>query len=383
MNTLHHAKIRVVGVGGGGGNAINTMISTGLTGMDFIAINTDAQALKTSLAPIKFQIGKTGLGAGGNPEEGKKAAMESAGELEDLLEEADMVFVIAGLGGGTGTGGSPVISGIARQKGALTVGVVTKPFAFEGRKRSQLAEMGWKELKEQVDTLITIPNQRLLSVIDKKTPLRDAFKIVDSILKQAVQGISDLIRVPGLINLDFADVKTIMFQKGLAIMGTGAAIGENRAVEAAQKAISSPLLEESSIEGATDVLINITGGPGITLFEISEAVSLIHKNVHEDANICVGSAIDEEMGDEIRVTVIAAGLIRPMKFVISDKIHVISHKNDWIVKREGTLRAYRVFSRKADAINYAKFLAEKGFMKDIIIHNKDGAIDKWEKLINK
>lgn len=307
------AKIKVIGVGGGGGNAINTMISTGLTGVDFIAINTDAQALQTSFAPIKFQIGKTGLGAGGNPEEGKKAALESTEELEDLLEGADMVFITAGLGGGTGTGGSPVISGIARQKGALTVGVVTKPFAFEGRKRSQLAEMGWRELKEQVDTLITIPNERLLSVVDKKTPLRDAFKIADSILKQAVQGISDLIRVPGLINLDFADVKTIMSQKGLAIMGTGSASGENRAVEAAQKAISSPLLEESSIEGATDVLINITGGHDIALYEISEAASLIHKNVHQDAQIFVGSAINEEMTDEVCITVIATGFGAPKK----------------------------------------------------------------------
>ncbi|MBI2877493.1 MAG: cell division protein FtsZ [Candidatus Tectomicrobia bacterium] len=301
------AKIKVIGVGGGGGNAINNMIASGLADLDFIAVNTDAQALKASLAPVKLQVGRTGLGAGGNPECGKKSALEDLDKISDLLEGADMVFVTAGLGGGTGTGGAPVISSVARQKGALTVGVVTKPFLFEGRKRSTVADSGWKELRENVDTLITIPNQRLLNVVDRKTSLKDAFKIADDILKQAVQGISDLIKVPGLVNRDFADVKTVMSDGGLALMGTATAEGENRAIEAAQKAISSPLLEESSIDGATGVLINITGGPDLTLYEINEAISLIQENVHEDAHIFFGSVINEEMSDEVRVTVIATG----------------------------------------------------------------------------
>jgi cell division protein FtsZ len=306
----HLAKIKVIGIGGGGGNAINTMISSGLEGVEFIAANTDAQALRNSLAPIKIQIGATitrGLGAGSDPDIGRRAALEDVDKFSELLEGADMVFITAGLGGGTGTGGAPIIAEVAKQLGALTVGVVTKPFLFEGRKRSVQAENGWKELKERVDTLITIPNQRLLNVVERKTSFQDAFKLADDILKQAVKGISDIIVVPGLINVDFADVRTIMSGTGMALMGTGSARGENRAVEAAQKAVSSPLLEESSIEGATGVLINITGGPDLTLYEINEATSLIYETVHEEAHIIFGSVIDGDIGEEVRVTVIATG----------------------------------------------------------------------------
>ena len=327
------AKIKVVGIGGGGGNAINNMITTGLSGLDFIAVNTDAQALKSSLAPIKLQIGKTGLGAGGNPEMGKEAALEESEELGDLLEGADLVFVTAGLGGGTGTGGSPVVSEIARQKGALTVGVVTKPFSFEGKKRSLLAERGWEALKEQVDALITIPNQNLLSVVDKKTSLQDAFKIADDILKQAVQGIFELVTESGLIILDFADVKTVMANRGRAIMGAGTALGENRVIEAAKKAISSPLLEESSIEGATAVLINFTSGPDLALYDVDEAVSLIQEIVHEDALIIFGSVINEEMADEVRVTVIATGFETQQKLSLKTSGNG-KNKQKEVVRRE-------------------------------------------------
>ena len=306
----HLAKIKVIGIGGGGGNAIYTMISAGLEGVEFIAANTDAQALSNSLAPIKIQIGATltkGLGAGADPDIGRRAVLEDADKFSELLEGADMVFITAGLGGGTGTGGAPIIAEVAKQKGALTVGVVTKPFVFEGKRRAIQAEIGWKELKERVDTLITIPNQRLLNIVDRKTSFRDAFKLADDVLKQAVKGISDIIIVPGLINVDFADVKTIMSETGMALMGTGSSRGENRAIEAAQKAVASPLLEESSIEGATGVLINISGGADLTLYEINEATSLIYETAHEEAHIIFGSVIDESMGEEVRVTVIATG----------------------------------------------------------------------------
>jgi cell division protein FtsZ len=304
------AKIKVVGVGGGGGNAINSMIQAHVDGVEFIAANTDLQALSSSLAPTKIQLGSQltkGLGAGANPDIGKRAAMEDVERLSELLNGADMVFVTAGMGGGTGTGAAPVIASIAKEKGCLTVGVVTKPFLFEGKRRLFQAETGLRELRSSVDTLISIPNQRLLAVVGKQTSLRDAFRICDDVLRQAVQGISDLITIPGLINLDFADVQTIMEEMGMALLGTGVARGEDRAVEAAQKAISSPLLEESSIEGARGVLINITGGPDMTLFEVNESSSIIKEVAHEDAQIIFGAVVDENMEGEIRVTVIATG----------------------------------------------------------------------------
>jgi len=304
------ARIKVVGVGGGGGNAINTMIAAGLAGVDFLAANTDLQALAASLSGKKIQLGKQltqGLGAGANPEIGREAALEDLQVLREYLTGADMVFVTAGMGGGTGTGGAPVIARIARELGALTVAVVTKPFHFEGKKRMRQAEDGIAGLKEAVDTLITIPNQRLLAVSGRDNSLLDTFKKADDILLYAVRGISDLITVHGLINLDFADVRTIMAEMGMAMMGAGVASGENRAVEAAQKAISSPLLNDISIRGARGVLINITGGPDLSLHEVDEAASLIQGEADDDANIIFGAVIDETIKDEIRITVIATG----------------------------------------------------------------------------
>ena len=304
------ARIKVVGIGGGGGNALNTMIHYNLMGVDFIAANTDAQALRASLAPIKVQLGNDvtrGLGAGSDPEIGKRAAIETMDSVKTALAGADMVFITCGLGGGTGTGGAPIVAEVAKSMGALTVAVVTKPFLFEGKKRERQAEEGLAELKKIVDTLIVIPNQRLLGLGGKTMSLLEAFKKADEILFHAVKGISDLIMVPGLINLDFADVRSIMSEMGLALMGTGIASGENRAVEAAQRAISSPLLEDNSIQGARGVLLNITAGPDITLFEVSEASGLIQAEADEEANIIFGTVIDEAMGDEIRITVIATG----------------------------------------------------------------------------
>jgi cell division protein FtsZ len=304
------AKIKVIGIGGGGTNAINSMIQAHVDGVEFIVANTDLQALSSSLAPTKIQLGSQltkGLGAGANPDIGKRAALEDLDRIAGMLDGADMVFVTAGMGGGTGTGAAPVITNIAKEKGCLTVAVVTKPFLFEGKRRLVQAESGLRELRSTCDTIITIPNQRLLNVVGKQTSLRDAFRICDDVLRQAVQGISDLITIPGLINLDFADVLTIMAEMGMALLGTGVARGENRAVEAAQKAISSPVLEESSIEGARGVLINITGGPDLTLFEVNEASSIIKEVAHEDAQIIFGSVIDDNMQGEIRVTVIATG----------------------------------------------------------------------------
>lgn len=304
------AKIKVIGVGGGGSNAVNTMIGYNLTGVDFIAANTDAQALRASLSPIKIQLGSEitkGLGAGSDPSVGEKAAQESDEMIRGTLNGADMVFITAGLGGGTGTGGAPIIAQIAKESGALTVAVVTKPFQFEGKKRDRQAEQGIEELRKIVDTLIVIPNQRLLSMGGRNMSLIEAFKKADDILYHAVKGISDLILIPGLINLDFADVRNIMSAMGLALMGTGIARGENRAVEAAQRAISSPLLEDNSIQGARGVLLNITGGPDMSLYEINEASSLIQAEAHDDANIIFGTVVDETMGDEVRITVIATG----------------------------------------------------------------------------
>ncbi len=304
------AKIKVVGVGGGGTNAVATMISLGLTGVDFIAANTDAQALDFHPAHNKLQLGSEltkGLGAGANPDVGKRAALEDKDKIAAMLQGADMVFITAGMGGGTGTGGAPVIANIAKESGALTVGVVTKPFNFEGKKRRKNAEKGIDELKEAVDTLICIPNQRLLYVANESTTMLDCFKKADEVLFQAVKGISDLINIRGLINLDFADVRTVMSNKGMALMGTGSASGDNRAIEAAKKAISSPLLEDIAINGATGIIINITGGPDLTLFEVNEASSLITEEADEEAEIIFGSVIDENLKDEVRVTVIATG----------------------------------------------------------------------------
>jgi cell division protein FtsZ len=304
------ATIRVVGVGGGGGNAVNTMVASGIQGVDFIVANTDAQALKASLAPVKIQLGggfTRGLGAGANPDVGRQAALEDTAAIADALTGADMVFVTAGMGGGTGTGASPIIARIARECGALTVGVVTKPFAFEGRRRMRQANEGIEELKEAVDTLITIPNERLLSIAGRHASIVDAFSLVDDVLRRAVKGISDLITTSGLINVDFADVRTVMSEKGLALMGTGFHKGDNRAVLAAQDAISSPLLDNMSIEGARGVLINITGPSTMTLAEVTEAATLIQEVAHEDANIIFGQVIDDSLDDAVLVTVIATG----------------------------------------------------------------------------
>lgn len=304
------AKIKVIGVGGAGGNAVNTMIKTRMEGVDFIAANTDLQALHSSHATEKLQIGTQltkGLGAGSDPEIGKNAALEDQNAIMDAIQGADMVFITAGMGGGTGTGGAPVVARLAKEMGALTVGVVTKPFTFEGKRRNRAAEEGINELRKEVDTLITIPNEKLLSVAGKDTPLVETFKKADEVLLQAVKGISDLITVQGLINLDFADVRTIMRDMGMALMGTGVSNGEDRAVDAATKAIASPLLENISIRGATGILINITGGPNLTLHEVNEASKLIQEEADEDANIIFGAVIDEAMGDEVRVTVIATG----------------------------------------------------------------------------
>jgi cell division protein FtsZ len=310
------AKIKVIGVGGGGGNAVNTMISSSLSGVDFINANTDAQALGVSNSPIKIQIGTQitkGLGAGSNPEIGKQSALESRDEIRPYLEGADMIFITAGMGGGTGTGAAPVIAEIARECSILTIAVVTKPFQFEGKKRNVQAEEGIAQLRETVDTLIVVPNQRLLSLGGRNLSLLEAFKKADDILYQAVKGISDLILVPGLINLDFADVKSVMSNMGMAIMGTGVASGENRAVEAAQRAISSPLLEDNTIQGAHGILLNITGGPDMSLYEVNEASSLVQEEADDDANIIFGTVIDQNMHDEIRITVIATGFDDFMK----------------------------------------------------------------------
>lgn len=306
------AVIKVVGVGGGGTNAVNRMVDAGLRGVEFIAVNTDAQALLMCDADIKIHIGSKltrGLGAGADPSIGEEAAQESRDELKEALKGADMVFVTAGEGGGTGTGAAPVIAELARELGALTVGVVTKPFSFEGNQRSKSAEGGVKRLKDKVDTLITIPNDRLLQVVEKRTSIVDAFRVADDVLRQGVQGITDLITVPGLINLDFADVRTIMREAGSALMGIGTASGENRAAEAAKAAISSPLLE-ASVEGATGILLNITGGSDLGLFEVNEAAEIISSAADSTANIIFGAVIDEALGDEVRVTVVATGFDR-------------------------------------------------------------------------
>jgi cell division protein FtsZ len=307
------AKIRVVGVGGGGGNAINSMIDRGLHGVDFFAINTDLQALERNLASNKIQIGKNltrGLGAGADPSIGHRAAEEDRDEITRALSGSDMVFITAGMGGGTGTGGAPMVANIAKSLGALVVGIVTRPFNCEGKKRAAQAETGLEELKKQVDTLIVIPNQKLLSIVDRNTPLKEAFDIANQVLYGATRGISELITVPGLINVDFADVRTVMREMGDAVMGSGIATGENRAVEAAHLAISSPLLEDVSISGAQGVLVNITGGANMTLVEVDEATEIIREAAGEDANVILGAVIDGNVENEVMVTVIATGFNR-------------------------------------------------------------------------
>jgi cell division protein FtsZ len=321
------AKIKVVGVGGGGGNAVNRMIQSGIKGVEFIVANTDVQAMKASLAPTKIQLGAQltkGLGAGANPEIGRQAALEDTEQILETLQGADMIFITSGMGGGTGTGAAPIIASLAAELGALTVAVVTKPFNFEGKKRRSQADVGIRALRETVDTLITIPNERLLNFVERATSLGDSFRIADDILRQAVQGISDLITVPGEINLDFADVRTIMHGMGMALMGTGVSSGEHRAVEAAQRAISSPLLEEASIEGARGVLINITGGHDMTLFEVNEAASIIQDAADEDANIIFGTVIDPKIKDEVKVTVIATGFDTATRGLLNSRGEVMS-----------------------------------------------------------
>lgn len=326
-NNKQPAKIKVFGIGGGGCNAVNTMIFSELGGVDFISANTDAQALRASKAPLKLQLGQKltkGLGAGADPSIGRSAAEEDKNRIREVLTGSDMVFITAGMGGGTGTGGAPVVAEISKELGILTVAIVTKPFLFEGKKRQKSAEEGIMELKEAVDTLIIIPNQRLLSITGKDTPLLETFKMADEVLLHAVRGISDLIMVNGLINLDFADVRTIMSEKGMALMGTGTSSSENRAIEAAQHAISSPLLQDLSIKGARGLLINITGGPDLTLYEVNEASTLIQEQSHEDADIIFGAVINDDMNEEIRVTVIATGFNSGEENVKDEPIEVSS-----------------------------------------------------------
>jgi cell division protein FtsZ len=311
-NAESFARIKVVGVGGGGCNAVERMIQEGLQGVEFIAVNTDAQALMQSQAPTRVRIGDKltrGLGAGGNPENGRKAAEESAQELYEVMKGSDMVFVTAGIGGGTGTGAAPIVAQVAREVGALTIGVVTRPFTFEGARRSQTAESGIAKLKEQVDTLIVIPNDRLLQIVDKRASLNEAFSMADDVLRQGIQGISELITIPGLINLDFADVRTIMSEGGAALMAVGNAEGEDRARVAAEAAITSNLLD-ITIDGARGILFNVTGGSDLSLFEVNTAAAIIKETAHPDVNLIFGAVIDPEMGDEIRVTVIATGFDR-------------------------------------------------------------------------
>ncbi|BAI80083.1 cell division protein FtsZ [Deferribacter desulfuricans SSM1] len=339
------AVIKVIGVGGAGGNAINNMIRAGIEGVEFIAANTDEQVLRNNLAPVKIQLGTKltrGLGAGGNPEIGRKAAVEDAEAIEEALRGADMVFITAGMGGGTGTGAAPVIASIAKDLGALTVAVVSKPFYWEGRKRNEYAEQGIKFLKDHVDTYIVVPNDRLLDVIDKNTPFVEAFRIADDVLRQGVQGISDTINSSGYINVDFADVKSIMSSKGMALMGIGEASGENRDVEAARRALNSPLLADANIKGAEGILINITGGADITMFEVQNIAQLVYETAGETSNIFKGVVIDPELEGKCRVTVVATGLgkVREEKTVnIDEYIKKGSQEVTNIMKRVKTIKS--------------------------------------------
>ena len=354
LETDQLAKIKVVGVGGGGGNAVNRMIESGVKGVEFIVANTDLQVLKSSKAPVKIQIGTeltNGLGAGAKPEIGKEAALESKAEIEAALEGADMVFITCGMGGGTGTGAAPVIADIAQQLGALTVGIVTKPFSFEGKKRMNNALSGLEELKKHVDTLIIVPTDRLREIIDKTTPLLESFREVDNVLRRGVQSISDLIAVAGLINLDFADVKAVMEKRGNALIGIGIGVGENRATEAALQAVSSPLLE-TSIDGATDAIINVTGGSNLTLFEVEEAAETIRKSANTDINTIFGAVINENLNDEIIVTVIATGF--------EDEEEEPSYQS--YDKRNETRTESRVsVDDDDDETNIPSFLRKRGF----------------------
>jgi len=311
MNEIveNFARIKVLGMGGGGSNAVNRMIQEGIQGVEFVAVNTDSQALMLSNAPQRIRIGEKltkGLGSGGDPEQGRKAADESSDELYEILRGADMVFLTAGMGGGTGTGATPVAAAIAREVGALTIGVVTRPFTFEGSRRAQVAEEGIERLKEEVDTLIVIPNDRLLQIVDKRASLQEAFRVADDVLRQGIQGISELITVPGLINLDFADVRSIMSEGGAALMAVGHGTGESRAVDAAHEAISSQLLDVT-IDGARGILFNVTGGPDLSLFEVNEAAEIIRQTAHPEVNIIFGAVIDENLSDEVHITVVATG----------------------------------------------------------------------------
>jgi cell division protein FtsZ len=363
------AKIKVVGVGGGGGNAVNTMISSGLNNVDFIAANTDMQSLSSSKADVKLQLGATltkGLGAGANPEIGREAALEDRDRLIDAFRGADMVFVTAGMGGGTGTGAAPIVARAAKDAGALTIGVVTKPFIFEGKRRRLHAEMGIEELKSCVDTLITIPNQRLINLAGETTSIVDAFKKADEVLLHAVQGISDLITIPGLINLDFADVRTIMNGQGMAMMGTGQASGDKRALEAAQRSISSPLLEDMDISGATGILLNITGSSNMTLHEVNECAVMIQEAAHEEANIIFGAVIDERMGDNLRITVIATGFGKAKtEFVAPSVFHqtvAAAPKPSTVIRNEDTVAPAPSFvkKREVDTMEFRKRVKELG-----------------------
>ncbi|BEP29493.1 cell division protein FtsZ [Helicovermis profundi] len=356
------AQIRVVGVGGGGNNAVNRMIDASLTGVQFVAVNTDKQALYNSKAEYKIQIGEKltrGLGAGANPEIGQKAAEESKDDIYQALQGADMVFVTAGMGGGTGTGAAPIVAEIAKEMGILTVGVVTKPFTFEGKRRNTHAESGIAELRDKVDTLVTIPNDRLLEVAEKRTSIVDAFKIADDVLKQGVQGISDLITVPGLVNLDFADVKTIMFEQGLAHMGVGRASGENKAQEAAKQAIHSPLLE-TTINGAKGVLLNITGGSSLGLFDVNEAAEIVSEAADEDANIIFGAVIDEALKDEIRITVIATGFDVNKSEAIKNKTKEVKRsKVETVEEKEESVEEIEIENSDSEEFEIPTFLRRK------------------------
>ncbi|MCI0526511.1 MAG: cell division protein FtsZ [Nitrospira sp.] len=356
------AKIKVVGVGGGGCNAINTMIECAPDGVEFIAANTDAQALGLSKAHTRLQLGTQltrGLGAGANPQVGRDAALEDVEKIRGILQETDMVFVTAGMGGGTGTGAAPVISEVAKGMGCLTVAVVTKPFQFEGGKRIRQAEDGLKELRKVCDTLIVIPNQRLLGVVDRNTPLVQAFKVVDDVLRQAVQGIADLIVVPGLVNVDFADVRTVMSHMGRAVMGMGISKGEKRAVQAAYQAISSPLLEDTSIQGAKGVLINISGGPDLTLYDVTEASTIIQEAADPEANIIFGSVIHEKLEDEVMVTVIATGFEQETPSGLANE--VASSKTQPVKETNSRLLDRPTFLRKVSALESA---GKKGYTED-------------------
>lgn len=340
--TILGAKIKVIGVGGAGNNAVNTMIRSGLSGVEFIAVNTDAQALANSLAPRRFQLGEAltkGLGAGANPEVGREAALEDQERLAELLAGADMVFVTAGMGGGTGTGAAPVIAQISREVGALTVAVCTRPFRFEARKRHKQADEGVENLKKVVDTLITIPNERLVSLATDRTTMLDSFRMADDVLLQAVKGVSDLINFDGVVNVDFADVRTVMAAKGVALMGVGFGTGEHRTVDAASKAVSSPLLDEVSIHGATSVLINITGPSSLTMYEVNEASTLIQEEIHEDANVIWGWVVDDSLDNAARVTVIATGFENPIAMArrpsVDERVAAQVHGRGKVLRRSG------------------------------------------------